>query len=280
MLSHAPGFEALVGPPLRELERRVRASREVPTWYSPNHILLASYPKSGNTWVRFILSNLSRIKGDHCVDVDFHSVARYVPEPRRNRTLEGRIETQGLPLFLKTHFPHVRQFDKYKSLVIVRDPADTLVSYYRHLRGAAGKRLPDLSRFVVHWRYGCEAWREWYAAWTENAAHVLRYEDLLADPVGTMRVALHELEVEVDRVQLESAVQGSTRERMRSAQERRGDPHPRNSDYQFVGKARAGWSRELLNEESLQEIYERTGAIAKRYGYGFSSDAGSEPGAE
>lgn len=259
---------------LRSCERRLRAHREVPTWYEPGHVLLASYPKSGNTWLRFIMSNLSREIGNHAEPVDFHSVARYVPEIRRNRGLERRIETAGFPLFLKTHSPYIAGFSPYRSVVIVRDPADTLVSYHRHLSEAAGKRLPPLSSFVHHWRYGCTAWREWYAEWLERADYVIRYEDLLDDPVGEVDKALRALDLEPSRDLIEIAVRRSSKERMRSAQMERGDPNLKNRAYQFVGKARSGWSRERLDSVELERLYRCAGEVAESLGYSASAAAG------
>jgi hypothetical protein len=264
----------VIGRLLRAGERIARSRLEVPPFHDPTHVLLASYPKSGNTWLRFILANLSRSIGDHDLDVDFHSIGRYVPEIRRNRKLEGRIETSGFPLFLKTHFPHIPGFDRYRALVVIRDPADTLVSYHRHLSGAAGKRLPDLPRFVHHWRYGVDAWRDWYEGWVDRAAHVIRYEDLLEDPVAAMRSALGALDLALDTEAIDIALQRSSKDRMRSAQEERGDPNLRNRRYQFVGKARSGWSRELLDAAQLARLYERAGEVAERFGYGAVGEAG------
>jgi hypothetical protein len=253
---------------LRGLERRLRASREVPPFREAHHVLLASYPKSGNTWLRFILANLSKSLGGHETPVDFHGIGRYVPEIRRNRSLEGRIETAGFPLFLKTHFPYIPAFGHYRSLVVIRDPADTLVSYYRHLSGAAGKRLPDLPVFAHHWRYGCGAWGEWYEGWVDRADHVIRYEGLLQDPAAEIGAALDALGVELPGDLIDVAVERSSKDRMKSAQRERGDPNLRNPDYQFVGKARTGWSRELLDEEQLRQLYRCAGRVAERFGYG------------
>lgn len=256
------------GALMRTLERRLRAPREVPTWCSPDHILLASFPKSGNTWLRFIISNLSRRLGGHSLPVDFHSVARYVPEIRRNRALEGRIETPGFPLFLKTHFPCIRGFSGYRSVVVIRDPADTLVSYHRHLTGAAGKKLPEMDAFVRHWRYGIDAWRAWYSAWEGHASFILRYEDLLVDALGRTGALLEAFDISVDNDSIESSVARSSKDSMRRAQQKRGDPHPKNRDYQFVGKATSGTAREILDADLLDEIYESAGAVAQRFGYG------------
>lgn len=269
----------MIGYLLRQSERLLRAPFEVPPYFADHHVLLASFPKSGNTWMRFILANLSRLVGGHEEDVDFHTVGQYVPEIRRNRQLKGRIDTHGFPLFLKTHHPHVRAFGRYRAVVIVRDPADSLVSYYRHLSGAAGKRLPELGHFVGHWRYGCSAWRDWHLSWLDQADCVIRYEDLLVSPIEQVTRVMDKVGAAVPSGMIEQAVERSSKEHMRAAQRKSGDPNLRNENYQFVGKARVGWSRDLLGPRDLKALYECAGEVARRLGYGGAArsqpDAGS-----
>lgn len=253
---------------LRHLERLTRAPLELPVFTDSSHILLASFPKSGNTWLRFMLANMSRLLGRWELEVDFHTVARYVPEIRRNRTLENRIETPGFPLFLKTHFPWIRGFREYRSVVVVRDPADTLVSYYRHLGEGAGRRMPPLDRFIRHWRYGAPAWKDWYGSWRPYCTHIIRYETLLTDPAFTLRSLFEGLELNVPDETIAEAISLSSRENMRRLQAERGDPNLRNPSFQFVNRARAGAGRETLGDAELRYVRQTTDTVAKWYGYG------------
>lgn len=262
--------------PLRELERISRGRLEIPRASNFNHILLASYPKSGNTWLRFILANISRQMGGHKPEVDFHTLDRYVPVIRVNRHLAGRIETLNFPLFLKTHFPWVRGFRAYPSVVLIRDPADTLVSYYRHLSEGAGKRLPELSRFIRHWRYGAPAWSDWYRSWQNRHQALVRYEDLLEEPGSVLQRMFGELGVEVPESIVEESISLSSRDRMRRLQAERGDPNLRNPSFQFVKRARAGAGRETMSEADLRYVRRATASVAREYGYADESEVASE----
>lgn len=252
---------------LREVERLGRAPSEVPALRDPSHVLLTSYPKSGNTWLRFMLGNLSRILGDHAIEVDFHTLGRYVPEIRGNRRLEGRIETPGFPLFLKSHFPRIRGFSGYRTVVLVRAPADTLVSHYHHLTEVAGLRFPGPGSFVRHWRYGAPAWTDWYGSWQGRHDVLVRYEDLLEDPEAELRSLVEALGLEISPRVIAEAVACSSRDTMRRLQAERGDPNLRNPSFQFVNRARSGAGRETLEEADLAYVREVTDPVARDYGY-------------
>lgn len=255
--------------PLRELERLGRAATEIPKAdiRAADCVLLASFPKSGNTWLRFMLANLSRSQGGHDIEVDFQTIGRYVPDIRRNRRLTGRITSPGFPLFLKTHFPWIRGFVPFRAVVVVRDPVDTLVSHYRHLTQGAGKRLPRIERFIRHWRYGAGAWRDWYRSWRGHTNAVVRYEDLLSDPDRELQRLLEALEIRTPSGSVADAVARSSRDNMRRLQAERGDPNLRNPDFRFVNQARAGAGTDLLAPAEIEYVRRKTQPVAGWYGY-------------
>lgn len=252
---------------LRVLERIARARREVPTWRREDHVLLASYPRSGNTWLRFILANLIRELRRDGPRVDFHTLGRYVPDTRRNRTLAGRIEAAGVPLFLKTHAPWTRHFRDYRAVVVVRHPANVLPSHYEHLREGAKRRLPRLSRFIRHWRYGAAAWREWYLGWYEHAGTIIRYEDMLAEPEACLSHVLDQLQVRVPPAVLRTALERSSREQMRQALDQYGDPNLPNPGFEFVGRDSARTARAKLDKADREFVIRVTEPALALYGY-------------
>src|ERR1700730_13661355 len=87
----------------------------------PDDTFIVSYPKSGNTWTRFLIGNLMYPDA-----VDFSNINRLVadPEDLSKRDLKGLRR----PRILKTHQP----FDpRYKKVIcIVRDPRDVVLSEY------------------------------------------------------------------------------------------------------------------------------------------------------
>ena len=250
------------------LERVLRARFDVPVVFNEKHVLLASYPKSGNTWMRFIVSNISRLLDDHPREVDFHSIGNYAPVIRGNRHLPGAVETPGCPLFLKTHFPYVPRFEKYKSILIVRNPEDVMLSYYIYLTQEKGKSLPGISEFIRHWRYGVPAWKNYHLSWMGHYDVLVRYEDLLMDVFGTVKGMYMELGYDVSPMVIKEAIERSSKDNMRQLLKEKGDPCSGNPDFQFVrsgvkgegNKALGRGDREYLSRE-CNPVLERLGCV-------------------
>ena len=96
---------------------------------------IVSYPKSGNTWFRFILSNLLRQSAEE--NIDFHSACRYVPDIEVHHP---ELEALQRPRFIKSHCP--RLIEAYPRVIyLVRDPRDVYVSYFYYLRKKLSEKL-------------------------------------------------------------------------------------------------------------------------------------------
>src|SRR5438132_14130834 len=100
-----------------------RAERDFAVY--PDDTFVVSYPKSGNTWTRFLIANLVYPEKRS----DFSNINLVIPDPEAlsKRTLAKLPR----PRILKSH----EYFDpRYKRIVyIVRDPRDVVLSqYYFH----------------------------------------------------------------------------------------------------------------------------------------------------
>ncbi len=227
-------------------------------------ILLASFPRSGNTWVRFILANYIRqlTRGP---EVDFHTLPLYVPDPPYHSP-KGVLVPKNLPLFLKTHSPYHPRIGKTKSILIVRNPEVTLAAFYRYLHGEVGKRLLSRKAFVRHWRLGAPAWRYYHESWKGRASAIVRYEDLSVDPVGALGRALAQCEIAVEGRVLERAVRLSTRKHMAALRRERGDPCARNKEFEFV-RLRPAVDEKIFGADEQAYIEKECGAVAATFGY-------------
>src|SRR5262250_161756 len=88
----------------------------------PDDVFLVSYPRSGNTWTRFLVANLLHPHEP----ATFANIERMVPDIYVNSQVA--LLRVPHPRVLKSHEP----FDpRYKKVVyIVRDPRDVAVSMY------------------------------------------------------------------------------------------------------------------------------------------------------
>src|SRR4051794_9451760 len=91
-------------------------------------VWIVSYPKSGNTWTRFLIANLIA-DGE---TVDWSNIERRVPDIYYNR--DPHLLSLPRPRYLKSHEAYRPEYRRV--VLIVRDPRDVAVSYYHFVRKA------------------------------------------------------------------------------------------------------------------------------------------------
>lgn len=208
-------------------------------------VFLASYPKSGNTWLKFMLAHLL---GGREADLDNDSTV--IADVGSHRATP-RVLPAGARL-IKTHEPYRRPQKRFyrRAIYLIRDGRDVAVSYYYTLirRGLyEGDFGPFLRLFLSGGVDGYGPWHRHVESWLSNplrdhgALLVLKYEDLLEDPAGNLSASLEFLGVPVTRQRAEQTVRAYTADRMRE-RERHSRFHERKQrrDIMFVRAARAG----------------------------------------
>lgn len=158
-------------------------------------VYVATYPRSGTTWMQFILYLL---RSDRAVDFEHISLV----SPWWERTLaHGTRRPEDFaatpsPRVFKTHLPPQWLPAKGKVIYIERDGRDVAVSYYHLYRthlGFEGTFHEFFERFMAgRVQYG--SWFKHARAWRAEAEAprvlALRYEAMLAEPRASIaRVA-------------------------------------------------------------------------------------------
>jgi hypothetical protein len=191
-------------------------------------VWIASYPKSGNTWVRFMACNL--LFGRQESAASLNTLAPDVHE------LGGTLDSSGPPGLLKTHFaftPRLPFADRTAAAIyVVRDPADVLASNFFYSKRS--ERLGEASQsefneyvdlFLRHrgdprWiELGMGSWEDNVRSWLNTPVDFpvlrLRYEDMVDDPLSACEAIARLLRPESPRENLKQAVDNSSFERMR-----------------------------------------------------------------
>jgi sulfotransferase family protein len=242
------------------------------TTVSARDAFLVSYPKSGNTWLKFMLTYL--LSGR---EADFDADSTVVAEVGSHRGAPGVLPGGGR--LIKSHEPYAGPQKRVyrKAIYLVRDGRDVAVSYYYTLirRGRyEGDFAPFLRLFLGGGVDGYGPWHRHVESWLasplrENGSLlVVKYEDFLNEPVQHLSSVMEFLDRPVARERVEEAVHTHSAERMRE-RERQSHFHEQKKrrDIMFVRTAGSGdWSRTFTSRDA--ELFTRvTGDLLQRLGY-------------
>jgi alcohol sulfotransferase len=194
---------------------------------------LASYPKSGRTWFRFILSNYFNTASQLGVSVDLHSMFRILPnfdfDPVRGIPAFAFRGSKRLPLILVTHENYRPLLFRGVDLVfMVRDPRDVLVSAFFHATRHKHRFEGDISQFLADREQGLPALIRYLNGWAAGLSRqphfVLSYERLTAEPEAATAEVLRFLGCVVNEDAVRDAVAASRFEAMRDHELEEGIP--------------------------------------------------------
>ena len=236
-----------------------RPGRRLPV--RSDDILLASYPKSGNTWTRFLIANL--VHPDR--EVSFGNLHRLVLDP--DVSVKRDFDRAPPPRIVRTE----SSFDpRYRRVIyVVRDPRDVVVSQYHYLRTLAsiGNEFP-LEEFVERFLAGeinrhLGSWGENVGSWLATRSRhpgflLLRYEDLVS---GTAR----ELTRVADFAGLPATPESIARAVERSSAEKMRESEKKQKENAIPAKS-GGW-RNDLREPQIARIETAWGDIMTCLGY-------------
>ena len=266
---------------------------------------IASYPKSGSTWVRAFLHNYIRHPEEpysinDLMDLStgesgaslYRGYDSRAPESwtladvQRMRPLVHRDLTMVHPglVFVKTHnaalaacgVPLVTPGVTAGAVYLVRDPRDVAVSYSRHLGIGVDATIAFMARAEAMTggtpHEVIEVLGSWSAhveSWTAGGPHVLRYEDMLERPEGTFGGLVRYLGEEPEAERLARAIRFSRFEELQAQERRGGFIEKPAAAGAFFGGGRAGRWREVLNAAQRRRIERDHAPVMARLGYLF-----------
>jgi estrone sulfotransferase len=232
-------------------------------------VILASFPRSGSTWLRFILCNLVSLDELGGETVDFRRLNATMPELGVSNLLRPWPHST-IPRIVKTHRPYSKLFRSRRSVLVLRDPRDVMTSYYHYELGKEQPRFSgSFDEFLRHPRYGLEAWCRHCRSWIERAGLKIRYEALRKDDLGVFVTILDYLGVAADSETVSAAVERSRLDRIREVESAYGHDDQRfKNGFHFARSGRSGDWRTMFSERDL-ELY---AALQDKYGIRLYAD--------
>lgn len=225
--------------------------RSLSHWSQKDQIL-AGFPKTGSTWVRYFLYTLLNQEGDY-KEKTIDAMNSALPE-FANESFFKVWQFKECARIVKTHQKRLPLFRRNKVALIVRDPRDIVVSYYHY---ASGLKSADFSGGIFealrHRKLGAKAFFQHYATWVEAADIILRYEDLKDEPfLGFSKLASF-FGIERSPEQIQRAIEAANFSNMRIAQGKSANLKSEFKDgHQFVRSGKKGQWQDLFTEADVQ----------------------------
>ena len=241
----------------------------------PSDAFLVSYPRSGTTWLRFLLTHVLTGR-----PADFDPLDQPVPYIGEHERAPALLPESGRLVF--SH--EVTGAGDRRVIYVVRDPRAVALSEFRWLerRALAPGSLDLFIRGFVRGR--SNPWGSWdhhVVAWTqresarEGRLHLVRFEDLKTETLNVLVDTVRFLGIDPPLELIREAVADNTFERMRQKEEEAPDrafAKGVQRQLPFVRAGSEGGWRDVLTNEHRVEIERAFGAVARGVGYSIGSE--------
>lgn len=272
-----------------------------------NLVWLASFPKSGNTWLRFLLVNYLLNRG---TPVALEEVGRYSVSDSGVRAfgkVAGRppgelsdaeimklrpavqryyAENPADIVFVKTHSmvveiegtPTIDTAVTRNALHVVRNPMDVAVSFANHYGCSLEKAVESLCRDTLVLRGNPKrnllsivgSWSVNNASWVDSQGLqvlTMRYEDMQADTAAVLTKALKHIGLEPQADRIAQAVDFSSFERLSGQELEKGFSEAARDGGRFFRAGKIGDGARLLGADLIARLWEKHEAMIVRFGY-------------
>lgn len=262
-------------------------------------IWLASYPKSGNTWMRILFANLLSDTNQPCninnlAEEEFlmgrwrfcdellvEAETLYPDELADLRAIQGAFVARNLaaPFLCKTHEKYSRKITGVplsRGIYIVRDPRDVVISLSYHLRVSIDDAIvqmldPDCqSGGPTQLRHPMGDWASHVTGWTlqtDIPLEVVRYEDLRRDTRTELARIIGSLGGTASSEEIERAIAFSSLRELQRQEATYGFRESRAHQDRFFRAGRIEEWRQVLNIDQIAAIETAFAPVMKQWGY-------------
>lgn len=247
----------------RSVRDRIRFKRSL----RDTDTFLVGHPKSGNTWLAFMLAVLVRKDREEAINIS--NVGEHIPTIHNRDLAVNRYRELQSPRIFRTEAPVYP--DAYpRTIYIVRDPRAALLSYYHHCVHDTGRSDWPIVEFIDEMlEKGCieslepqlVRWdrqvTDWMGRSETQPVSIVRYEDLKTDCLGALRQLQAFIGLDHDEQLLRLAVDRGDFGRMRKDEERFGAesfPGEKGERGFFVRKGKVDSWKEEMPPEAVERI--------------------------
>jgi hypothetical protein len=231
---------------------------------SPEDVFITSYPKSGVTWVQYLISGI--VYGVDPSRVRDQVVQRLVPDIHYLETYH-RWQT---PMFFKSHSLPAPAFRRV--IWLLRDGRDAMVSYAKWYEAFHSRSL-DLKEAIREGKglFPCK-WNDFVDAWHQNPYSsdilLVRYEDIHSDAGRELKRMTDFAGYDYSLDECRSVAEKATFSKMRTREQKSGwDYAGWPEDKYFVRRGKVGSFRDEMDPDVLKLFMEEAGDSLRACGY-------------
>jgi Sulfotransferase domain len=235
-------------------------------------LILASYPRSGTTWMRFLLSEALSGRSS-----EFKAIRRIVPYVGQHRKAMPILPGGGKLMYSHDLFS---KDATERAIYVVRDARDVVLSEFKWQQ-RIGVYEGDLDPFIRDFISGrgnpFGSWGEHVDSWVQQdridagLLKVVKFEDLKRDANGVLRSVLGFLDVSLSDAEIQSAVESNSVEMMRQKEDRAPEGSFKKRvvkrNVRFVNQGSTGEWQKNLNASQERLLEESFGPQLQRLGY-------------
>jgi aryl sulfotransferase len=270
-------------------------------------VWFASYPKSGNTWLRVFIANLASEDGrpvdinklgipvassrrlfDDAAGVEASDLTEEEIARCRPRVYRHLAEMAGKTVFLKIHdaytiLPHGEPLIPAEAtagaVYVVRNPLDVAISFARHAGGPLDQTIARMAREdysfsadlpIRNLNQRLLSWSEHVSSWIDRPpfpVHVVKYEDMHDRPLETFTDIARFCDLPSDSARVERAIHHSSFEELQRQEREHGFNERTAVTSLFFREGKTQAWREVLSESQVARIVREHKIVMRRFGY-------------
>ncbi|MCX7863291.1 MAG: sulfotransferase domain-containing protein [Bacteroidales bacterium] len=268
-------------------------------------IWLASYPKSGNTWVRAFLSRIlfttsninqlnipiysSKSLLEQHADIDISEMPLEYLHRLRLQVFQDIASQQNI-LPIKIHDKFLLEYYQmpflpfdysFVALYIVRNPFDVCISFSRHLGKTINETIEimnnpnytlasSLIKYQIQLPQLLGTWSEHIESWLNQSTipvYIIRYEDMLHQPYKTFSNILDTCQIPYTSDQLNDAINFSSFSNLQQLEQKYGFEEKSVHSTLFFHTGKSYYYREILTNQQIEKIFNNHSHIIQKLGY-------------
>ncbi|MGJ4907509.1 sulfotransferase domain-containing protein [Bradyrhizobium oligotrophicum] len=242
----------------------------------PHHINMLHQ----QTWWEFGAKQFEAVLGKPFTEASHRELAEARPQAQA-----WMAQNCAGPFFAKTHLcvgedcgiPTINLDATLAAVYVVRNPLDIAISFAHHSNESIDETIAKMAtpnftspNRVQHIYETMGSWSQHVASWIgiySRPVHIMRYEDMLAQPVRTFGALARFLRLKPTEAQLNAAIQKSSFAELQRQENESGFREKPPAAERFFREGTSGQWAKVLSPAQIQEVVRAHAPMMQRFGY-------------